>query len=209
MNGLVKARSSRNGHGLHLPLVRERERLWLRAPAVNPARAFFESLVGPFAEAVPAKPSRSPLVFIWRDAKPIAPHLLPVSLTAAVFAVPESAFFDRLGNLLDSFAAARRETSWASFFWCLVGAGLLSPVIMPLIDAAYNHDSDRHLARLRAFTGNSPRRRSRLAPHAILGVILRTDLATWASPLGSLLAWARGWFGSGRLIGLFKPRAGG
>lgn len=99
--------------------------------------AFFEKLVDPFPAAVPDKPPRSLFAFLWHYSKPIAPHLLFVSLTSAAFAVLEVALFGFLGNLIDFFAAANRETFWSDHLWWMIGVGLLILVVMPLVDLAH------------------------------------------------------------------------
>ncbi len=96
--------------------------------------AFFEKLVDPFPAAVPEKPPRSLFGFLWHYSKPIAPHLLFVSLTAAAFAALEVALFGFLGNLIDFFADANRETFWSDHLWWMIGVGLVILVVMPLVD---------------------------------------------------------------------------
>ena len=98
--------------------------------------AFFEKLVDPFPAAVPDKPPRSLFGFLWHYSKPVAPHLLFVSLTAAAFALLEVALFGFLGNLVDFFADANRETFWSDHLWWLVGVGLLILVVLPLVELA-------------------------------------------------------------------------
>ena len=98
--------------------------------------AFFEKLVDPFPAAVPDKPPRSLFGFLWHYSKPIAPHLVFVSLTAAAFALLEVALFGFLGNLVDFFADANRETFWSDHLWWLVGVGLLILVVLPLVELA-------------------------------------------------------------------------
>ncbi len=99
--------------------------------------AFFESLIDPFPDAVPAKPPRSLLGFIWHYAKPILPHLALVSFTAAAIAVLEVALFGFLGNLVDFFAAVDRETFWSDHLWWLIGVGLLILVGLPLLELVH------------------------------------------------------------------------
>ena len=96
--------------------------------------AYFESLVEPFAAAVPDKPPRSLFGFLWHYSKPIAPHLLVVSLSASAFAVLEVALFGFLGNLIDFFADANRETFWSDHLWWMIGVGLLILVVFPLLE---------------------------------------------------------------------------
>jgi len=96
--------------------------------------AFFENLVDPFPATVPAKPPRRLFGFMWHYAKPIAPHLVLVSLTAAAFAILEVALFGFLGNLVDFFAASERATFWSDHLWWLLGVGLLILVVMPLVE---------------------------------------------------------------------------
>jgi len=99
--------------------------------------AFFENLVDPFPAAVPAKPPRSLFAFLWHYSKPIAPYLLFVSLTASTFAVTEIVLFGLLGNLVDFFAEANRETFWSDHFWWMAGVGLLILVAMPLLEVVH------------------------------------------------------------------------
>ncbi len=96
--------------------------------------AFFENLVDPFPAAVPDQPPRNLRGFLWHYAKPFAPHLLIVALTASVFAVLEVALFGLLGNLVDFFAAAERETFWPDHAGWLIGVGLLVLVVLPAAD---------------------------------------------------------------------------
>ena len=98
--------------------------------------AFFENLIDPFPDAVPDQPPRTLYRFVWHYAKPIVPHLLLVSLTAAAFAVVEVALFGFLGNLVDFFAAADRETFWSDHFWWMTGVGLLILVGLPLVSCS-------------------------------------------------------------------------
>ena len=124
--------------------------------------AFFENLVDPFPAAVPDKPPRSLFGFLWHYAKPIAPHLLLVSLTAAAFAVLEVALFGFLGNLIDFFAEAKRETFWADHLWWLVGVGLLILVVMPLLDLVHEAAANQGIL------GNFPMRIRWLAHRYVL-----------------------------------------
>jgi len=96
--------------------------------------AYFESLVEPFPAAVPDKPPRSLFGFLWHYSKPIAPHLLVVSLSASAFAVVEVALFGFLGSLVDFFADANRETFWSDHLWWMIGVGLLILVVFPLLE---------------------------------------------------------------------------
>ena len=86
--------------------------------------AFFETLVDPFPAAVPVRPPRSLLAFVWHYSRPIAPHLLFVAVTAGAFAILEVALFGFMGNLVDFFAASNRETFWADHLWWMIGVGL-------------------------------------------------------------------------------------
>ncbi len=96
--------------------------------------AFFENLIDPFPAAVPDKPPGSLSGFLWHYAKPIAPHLVVVSLTASAFAILEVALFGFLGNLVDFFAEANRETFWSDHLWWMIGVGLLILVVLPLVE---------------------------------------------------------------------------
>ncbi|MHA1599335.1 MAG: ABC transporter ATP-binding protein [Alphaproteobacteria bacterium] len=100
--------------------------------------AFFENLVDPFPAAVPDKPPRRLFGFLWHYSKPIAPLLLFVSLSASVFAVLEVALFGFLGNLIDFFADANRQTFWPDHFWWLIGVSVLILVVMPLLVLVHN-----------------------------------------------------------------------
>jgi ATP-binding cassette subfamily B multidrug efflux pump len=99
--------------------------------------AFFENLVDPFPSAVPVQPPRSLFGFLWHYAKPVAPHLLFVSLTATAFAIMEVALFGFLGNLVDFFAETNRETFWSDHFWWMIGVGLLILVVFPLLEVIH------------------------------------------------------------------------
>ena len=124
--------------------------------------AFFENLVDPFPAAVPAKPPRSLFGFLWHYSKPIAPHLLFVSLTASTFAVIEVALFGFLGTLVDFFVDANRETFWSDHFWWMIGIGLLILVVMPFL--ALVHNAATH----QGIMGNFPMRIRWLAHRYVL-----------------------------------------
>ncbi len=124
--------------------------------------AFFEKLVDPFPAAVPDKPPRRLFGFLWHYSKPIAPHLLFVSLTASVFAVLEVALFGFLGNLIDFFADANRETFWSDHLWWMIGVGLMILVVMPLVDLAHEAVANQGIL------GNFPMRIRWLAHRYVL-----------------------------------------
>ena len=124
--------------------------------------AFFENLVDPFPTVAPQKPPRSLFAFLWHYAKPIAPHLLFVSATAAAFAVLEVALFGFLGNLVDFFAEAERETFWSDHLWWLIGVALLILVIMPLLDLMHEATVNQSIM------GNFPMRIRWLAHRYVL-----------------------------------------
>jgi len=124
--------------------------------------AFFEKLVDPFPDAVPDQPPRSLFGFLWHYSKPIAPYLLVVSLTASTFAILEVALFGFLGNLIDFFAGANRETFWSDHFWWMIGVGLLILVVMPFVDLI--HEAVTH----QGIMGNFPMRIRWLAHRYVL-----------------------------------------
>ena len=124
--------------------------------------AFFEKLVDPFPADVPDTPPRELFPFIWHYARPIWPHLLLVSLTAAIFAVLEVALFGFLGNLVDFFTEADRATFWSDHFWWMVGVGVLVLVVMPLIDCCHE------LITNQSIMGNFPMRIRWLAHRYLL-----------------------------------------
>ena len=105
--------------------------------------AFFENLVDPFPAAVPDRPPRSLFGFLWHYSRPIAPHLLLVSLTAAAFAMLEVALFGFLGNLIDFFADANRQTFWSDHLWWMIGVGLLILVVLPLVQLIHEAVSNQ------------------------------------------------------------------
>jgi ATP-binding cassette subfamily B multidrug efflux pump len=124
--------------------------------------AFFENLVDPFPTAVPTKPPRSLFGFLWHYSKPIAPHLLCVSLTASAFAVMEVALFGFLGNLVDFFAEANRQTFWSDHLWWMIGVGLLILVVFPVLELV--HQAVTH----QGIMGNFPMRIRWLAHRYLL-----------------------------------------
>jgi ATP-binding cassette subfamily B multidrug efflux pump len=124
--------------------------------------AFFENLVDPFPAAVPDKPPHSLFGFLWHYSKPVVPHLLFVSLTAAVFAVLEVALFGFLGNLVDFFADSNRETFWSDHFWWMIGVALLILVVFPVL--AGSHNAMTH----QSIMGNFPMRIRWLAHRYVL-----------------------------------------
>jgi ATP-binding cassette subfamily B multidrug efflux pump len=124
--------------------------------------AFFENLIDPFPAAVPAKPPRSLFAFLWHYSKPIAPYLLFVSLTASTFAIVEIALFGFLGNLVDFFAEANRETFWSDHFWWMAGVGLLILVAMPLLEVVHQTINNQ------CIMGNFPMRIRWLAHRYVL-----------------------------------------
>ena len=124
--------------------------------------AFFENLVDPFPTAVPDTPPRSLFGFLWHYSKPVAPHLLFVSLTASAFAVMEVALFGFLGNLVDFFADANRETFWSDHLSWMIGVGLLILVVFPLLELI--HQAVTH----QSIMGNFPMRIRWLAHRYLL-----------------------------------------
>ena len=124
--------------------------------------AFFENLVDPFPAAVPAKPPRSLFGFLWHYSKPIASHLLFVSLTASAFAMLEVAMFGFLGTLIDFFADANRETFWSDHLWWMIGVGLLILVVLPFLEMIHNAVSNQGVR------GNFPMRIRWLAHRYVL-----------------------------------------
>ncbi len=124
--------------------------------------AFFEKLVDPFPATLPDKPPRSLFAFLWHYAKPIAPHVLVVSLTAAAFAILEVALFGFLGDLVDFFAAANPETFWSDHLWWMIGVSLLILVVMPLVDLLHEAIANQGIM------GNFPMRIRWLAHRYVL-----------------------------------------
>jgi ATP-binding cassette subfamily B multidrug efflux pump len=124
--------------------------------------AFFENLIDPFPDAVPDKPPRALFGFLWHYSKPIVPHLLLVSLTAAAFAILEVALFGFLGNLIDFFAAANRESFWSDHLWWMIGVGLLVLLVMPLIELIHGAITNQGIM------GNFPMRIRWLAHRYVL-----------------------------------------
>jgi len=124
--------------------------------------AFFEKLVDPFPSAVPERPPRALFGFLWHYARPIAPHLLFVSVTGAAFAVLEVVLFGFLGNLVDFFSHANRETFWSDHFWWLIGVSLLVLLVMPLLDLLHETISNQTIL------GNFPMRIRWLAHRYLL-----------------------------------------
>ncbi|MEM7172352.1 MAG: ABC transporter ATP-binding protein [Pseudomonadota bacterium] len=107
--------------------------------------AFFEKLVDPFPSAVPPRPPRSLFRFMWHYARPLAPHLVLVSLTASAFALLEVALFGFFGNLIDFFADKNRESFWSDHLWWMIGVGLLAVVAMPLIEFVHGLASNQSI----------------------------------------------------------------
>lgn len=124
--------------------------------------AFFENLVDPFPAAAPGMPPRRLFGFLWHYAKPIAPHLLVVSLTASAFAIMEVALFGFLGDLIDFLADANRETFWSDHLWWMAGVGVLILVIMPLVDLLHEAVANQGIM------GNFPMRIRWLAHRYVL-----------------------------------------
>ncbi len=88
--------------------------------------------------------------------------LLFVSLTASAFAILEVALFGFLGNLIDFFADANRETFWADHLWWLIGVSVLILVVMPLMDLVHNAVTNQ------CIMGNLPMRIRWLAHRYVL-----------------------------------------
>ena len=124
--------------------------------------SFFEKLVDPFPAAEPAKPPREFFAFLWHYARPIWPHLLLGSLTAAVFASLEVALFGFLGGLIDFLADADRDTFWSDHFWWLIGVGLIVLLVLPAIDLVHE------LVTNQSIMGNFPMRLRWLAHRYVL-----------------------------------------
>ena len=128
---------------------------------------FFEKIVDPFPDVLPGRPPRSLLAFLWHYSRPIWPHLLAVSLTGAIFAILEVSLFGFLGNLVDFFAGADKESFWVDHFWWLIGVAGLVLVVMPLV--ALLHD----LAINQSIMGNFPMRIRWLAHRYVLRQSMR------------------------------------
>ncbi len=124
--------------------------------------AFFEKLVDPFPAAAPEKPPGSLFGFIWHYSRPIAPYLLIASLTAAAFAALEVTLFGFLGNLVDFFADANRETFWSDHLWWLIGVSMLILVVLPAIELLHDLVTDQTIM------GNFPMRIRWLAHRYVL-----------------------------------------
>ena len=124
--------------------------------------ALFEKLVDPFPAAVPPKPPSELSAFLWHYAKPIWPHLLLASVTAAVFAALEVALFGFLGNLVDFFANADRETFWSDHLWWLIGVSAVVLIVLPAIDLLHE------LVVNQSIMGNFPMRIRWLAHRYVL-----------------------------------------
>jgi ATP-binding cassette subfamily B multidrug efflux pump len=124
--------------------------------------AFFEKLVDPFPATVPPKPPCELSAFLWHYAKPIWPHLLLASVTAALFAALEVALFGFLGNLVDFFANAERETFWSDHLWWLIGVSIVVLIVLPAIDLLHE------LVVNQSIMGNFPMRIRWLAHRYVL-----------------------------------------
>ncbi|MEN3794483.1 ABC transporter ATP-binding protein [Fulvimarina sp. MAC3] len=96
--------------------------------------ARFERLLNPFPEVpVSAPPTHSVGAFIWHFARPAWRLLAVLVIITFSFSAIEVSLFAFLGDLIDWFAGANRETFLAEYGWQLAGLSVLILVVMPAI----------------------------------------------------------------------------
>ncbi|EAU42660.1 abc transporter atp-binding protein [Fulvimarina pelagi HTCC2506] len=96
--------------------------------------ARFERLLDPFPEMpISAPPTHSVGAFIWHFAKPAWRLLTALVILTFTFSAIEVSLFAFLGDLIDWFAAADRETFLADYGWQLTGLSVLILVVLPAL----------------------------------------------------------------------------
>ena len=96
--------------------------------------ARFERLLNPFPDMpVSAPPTHSAAAFIWHFAKPAWRLLAVLVVLTLAFSSIEVSLFAFLGDLIDWFADADRETFLADYGWQLTGLALLILVVLPTL----------------------------------------------------------------------------
>ncbi|MFM2121119.1 MAG: hypothetical protein RL722_2587, partial [Pseudomonadota bacterium] len=93
---------------------------WLYAPARRLA-AWFEGLVDPYPEALPAIPPKGLLPFLWRCTEGLRAPLLLMSVCTALIGVFEAVLFGMLGRIVDWLGATPPERLFSEH-----GTGLLT-----------------------------------------------------------------------------------
>ena len=94
----------------------------------------FEKLVDPFAMDNLAQPPKGFWAFCWHYTKPVAPYMLVVSLLSASIAVIEVMLYGFVGEIVNWFSTANRETFFDDHSNDLIRMGILVLVVMPLLE---------------------------------------------------------------------------
>jgi ATP-binding cassette subfamily B multidrug efflux pump len=81
---------------------------------------FFERLVHPYPDAMPAFPPTRFFAFLWSATRGLRPYLLLMTLLNAVIGVFEAALFSMMGHLVDWLASVQPAQLWTKH-----GHGLL------------------------------------------------------------------------------------
>ena len=106
--------------------------------------SFFERLT----QAFPNKPLHAPpknlVGFIHYYTSGMWPVLMVVSILSAIVAVLEVSLFGFMGQLVDWFSVAERDTFWATYGRELIWMGLLVLILLPsvvILESLITHQS--------------------------------------------------------------------
>jgi len=94
--------------------------------------AFFERLVDPYPEAVPATPPRGFFAFLWTCSKGLRAYLLATTLLTAVIGAFEALLFSFLGSIVDWLAKVEPARLWTQegSRLALLGAVLAGSILL-------------------------------------------------------------------------------
>jgi ATP-binding cassette subfamily B multidrug efflux pump len=94
---------------------------------------FFERLTNPFPEQEPTQPPASLARFIAHYSRGMELPLLVMAILTAVLAALEVSLFGFMGQLVDWLAVKDQKTFWQTEQTTLLGMGLLTLVVIPLL----------------------------------------------------------------------------
>ena len=159
---------------------------------------FFERLVHPYPDAMPAFPPTRFFAFLWSATRGLRPYLLLMTLLNAVIGVFEAALFSMMGHIVDWMAGVTPSELWAKHghsLW-LLGGGVVFPlpvvtvltlaapqnihhqsVAMPRAAGPAGASTDRSAAPARFGASSSPRN-----PNARPGLVRGTHLPARGPP---------------------------
>jgi ATP-binding cassette subfamily B multidrug efflux pump len=95
--------------------------------------AFFEKLIDPFPAAEPAQPPARLIPFLWHYTKDVWPFVALITLLTAAISSTQIVVFSYLGDVVDWFSTANRETFIADNASTLWMMGIVIVVVLPLL----------------------------------------------------------------------------